>query len=278
MPRSNFVGLDAQQGEIYRAERRNAGPTVSVPPDGYVTRVGVPSVDDADLASRQLAGDLRDLMEDVVDDGLAGAERSAAFLPRASDLAYERLRPLAGDILTSQDFWRYLALVRLYEVIDWWYPADSGDRWGTNPSQFNRCMPLSLFVRGQVSCELADEDRGVVDSVNDVDVWTSHVVAVLYGTAPQLVVEYFRVLVGWQSRGTGEFSELRRDQLRELARLLTAARSNVVFDLASSETCRDLVAGLVPEAVRLGQERYDIRRRNRARAANWSPWQTGHGN
>ena len=257
MARSNYVGMDAERGEVYRTVRRAAGANVAVAVDDYITRVGVQGQDDADRACRTLASELEDLMQDIEDDRLPSSEVAGAFYPRAATLTYSTLSQLPGDILTSPDFWRYLAVFHLYKVIDWIHPNDNGDRWGTNPSQFTRSMPLSLFIRGQISVGLDDADHVVVDGINDVDVWTSHVVAVLYGTAPRLVVEYMRVLSDWQDPKTGAFNALRREQLRELARLLTAARSNVVFDLTDARACREVVEGLVPYAEAGGQRRLD---------------------
>ena len=81
-----------------------------------------------------------------------------------------------------------------------------------------------------------------------------------YGSAPQAVVPYMEVLAGLQDPKTGGFTEKSRDVLRELARLVTATRSNYVFDITDKDTAREIVQSLLPEANRRGAIRTDARK------------------
>ena len=263
MARSTYLSIDAKKGEVYRTARRDAGAENHVTSDLYVTKIGAGATSVADPACRRLAGDLRDLMEDIKDQDLTAPAQTSAFMQAASDLCFERLRVLPGDVLSSQGFWRLLALDYLYEVIDWRYPNDSGERWG-NSGNFVRNLPLSLYIRGQICSGLSPADKDVVAKVNDIDVWTSHVAAVAYGSAPKLVVEYMRTIGGWQDPKTGNFPKLRREQLRELASALTAARSNIVYELVDSARCRQIVDDCLPGAEAAGMVRALESAKNRA--------------
>jgi hypothetical protein len=265
--RVSFKGLDAEAGEKYRLARFQQceyGLKSSLAnSDTYITQHGVAGEDITEVPCLLLARSLENSMGDIQAQGLKGRAEASEFFPKAAEETYLQLKDLPGGILSNKDFWRYLAVHTLFDVVRWQYPSNNGDRWGTNPSQFNRNMPIALFIRGQLSAMCSPEDREILNKINDVDVWTSHVVAVLYGSAPQAVVPYMEILSTWQDPKYGGFNEKSRDVLRELARLLTAARSNYVFDLADPVTAREIVYSLVPEAERRGAlrgERRDIER------------------
>ena len=265
MARSNFIGMQAEASELYRTLRRNVEDRSQIPdPSPYVEHHGSPSKNDTEIPCRRLATKLQDLMEDLQDRGLSPAEQNREFFVEASAITFSLLSDLPGDVLADRGFWRYLAVYHLYDIVSWQYPSDNGDRWGTNGTQFVRSMPLALFIRGQLLSSKSAEDREIAARIQDVDIWTSHVAAVQYGSSPDLVLEFLRVVASWQDPKTHKFSGVRREQLRELARLLTAARSNFVVELMDRERCRQLVLSLVPEAERRGDLRAETKRAKNA--------------
>jgi hypothetical protein len=249
MGKSSYPGLSVVGGEEYRRLRfevAHGSATIAPRLDDYVVHHGVAGQDDTAMACKVLAHELGGFKDDATRAG--GGDPIASFNPKAAAATYEHLSTLPGDVLADRDFWRYLSVHVLFDVVSWVYPGDNGDRWGTNPNQFNRCAPLSLFVRGRLAAGCDGPARAAIDAVNDVDVWTSHVVAVSYGSAPQAVGPFMEAVLAWQDPRTGRLSGESRRKVRELSRLVTAARANFVFDLSDMATGREIVASLIPEA------------------------------
>ena len=249
MATNSYPGLSVVPGEEYRRLRfevLEGTSTIEPRLEDYVLHHGLTGHDDTAMACKLLAHELRMFKEDAL--RAAGGDQLAAFNPKAASATYEHLRTLPGGVLADRDFWRYLSVHVLFDVVSWIYPKDNGDRWGTNPNQFNRCAPLSFFVRGRLAEGCDESSRQAMNLVNDVDVWTSHVVAVSYGSAPQAVGPFMEAVVAWQDPVTGKLSGESRRKVRELSRLVTAARANFVFDLSDMDTGREIIGSLIPEA------------------------------
>jgi len=249
MGKSSYLGLSVVGGEEYRRLRfefASGGSTIPPRLEDFVIRHGVAGQDDTAMACKVLAYELGGFREDALSSG--SGDPIASFNPKAAAATYEHLSSLPGGVLADRDFWRYLSVHILFDVVSWLYPKDNGDRWGTNPNTFNRCAALSLFVRGRLATGCDAQARAAIDAVNDVDVWTSHVVAVSYGSAPQAVGPFMEAVLAWQDPKTGKLSGESRRKVRELSRLVTSARANFVFDLSDMETGREIVASLIPEA------------------------------
>ena len=172
MAKSSFIGIEVKKGEAYRAARFAqvglGAPSKLADPSEYFTRYGSPGEDVTRMPCALLNRNLTNLVKDA--EAVKGKlKANKKFYSEASKLTYDALSGLPGDIITSRDFWRYLAVDVLFDVVYWKYPNDNGDRWGTNPSQFNRSMPLALFIRGQIASACTKEELSYLDAVNDID-------------------------------------------------------------------------------------------------------------
>jgi hypothetical protein len=161
------------------------------------------------------------------------------FDARASAVIFEALKDLPVELLLDLDFWRYLAVVEIPDIVAWRWPKESVEKFGLSSNKY-RSMPFSLFLRGQLANGSSAKELAVLNSINDVDIWASHVWAVLLGSTKGMVIAFLRTCASLQS-DTGQFSKANRLVVRALARRLTSVRSNVVFDLSDQRSLDDIV-------------------------------------
>lgn len=166
---------------------------------------------------------------------------------QAAPLVFQTLNDLPVAILNDFDFWRFAAVDTMYDVIDWRYPKDNGARWGANPTQSIRTITYAWFVRGQLCENFSNDQLNIVNKVGDIDIWTSHVIAVLHGSAPSIMYEYFKKCVDWQTPNGG-WNQWGRLAFRDLAKQLQALRSNYIFDVIDQESAAAIVDRLAKVA------------------------------
>ena len=166
---------------------------------------------------------------------------------QAAPLVFQILNDLPVAILHDFDFWRFAAVDAMYDVIDWRYPKDNGARWGANPTQSIRTITYAWFVRGQLCESFSNDQLKIVNRVGDIDIWTSHVIAVLHGSAPSVMYEYFKKCVDWQTP-SGGWNKWGRLAFRDLAKQLQALRSNYIFDVIDQESAATIVERLAKVA------------------------------
>lgn len=106
----------------------------------------------------------------------------------ASKIVFEELRALPLSVLFDRDFWRYLSVHVLFEVIAWRIPDSGKEGWPDNfgvGSQWTRCYPYKAFLRGQLINEMQEQQFPWVD-VNDVDFYDSHLFGRRSGMIPSV--------------------------------------------------------------------------------------------
>ena len=242
-----YFGTSAENTENYRVARRLAKSLTGesqIPQDQiktFLTQEGDAGSDIAGDALKILNSKLLKIISNIEDSGLKNSkQKRRAFDIEAAPLIFQTLNGLPFQILNDMKFWRYVGVHAIYDVVDWRYPKDNGSRWGSNPTQSIRTLAYALFVRGQL-CEGFDKNElALVNKVGDVDVWTSHVIAVLHGSSTAITHEFFRKCVGWQ-KPKGGFDDWGRLALRDLAKQLKALRSNYVFDVIDKRTAAQIV-------------------------------------
>ena len=161
---------------------------------------------------------------------------------RAASHLYAALENVPVEVLDDRGFWRYLSLAYFWDFIEWreHNPFLKGnymkylDGENSAESVLTRMYLRIAALGGSKYTELASAvERGV-------DVWRSHILRVKTGTSPALT----RALVRFQER-----NQLKRDDMRELAKRLNRTWTNVVLNIYDDSEAEALIAELSSDLV-----------------------------
>jgi hypothetical protein len=159
---------------------------------------------------------------------------------------YETLKDLPAEVLTDRDFWRYMS-VRMYEFIQWRDGETcSLESFGATGSALNwNCVPLRMFNRAHVAevgrlAAGSDQEFYGVDLPGATDLWRSHILRVLTSYSPFVVHEMLKDYGNWTDRAK-TLGMQRKDAVREYAKDLRRARSNLLFEVLDDESVADLL-------------------------------------
>jgi hypothetical protein len=154
---------------------------------------------------------------------------------------YEDLSTLPSSVLTSPGFWRYLAAWEMFDFIEWrdgvGCSLKSYGAASTTPTM--DCVPLRIFVRGQISTSAAPDDPMSIAGIAGTDVWRSHVLRVRTAREPAVAKA---LLQAWE-RG-----DAKTDVVRDVAKRLQRLRSNVVFELLNHAQAETVVVAEIESA------------------------------
>jgi hypothetical protein len=152
----------------------------------------------------------------------------------ASSIVHENLHDLPIEILADEDFWRYVAIVSMFEICAWRHESLGNNNFGLSAGRgFLRCLPYRMFIRADIANRYSDGTNYGLTSAHgsQVDQWASHVLAQQYGNVPKLV----KVMLE-------QFEDLRKRKVkkptdvdREIAKELRQIRSIQVFEFFQEE-------------------------------------------
>jgi hypothetical protein len=152
----------------------------------------------------------------------------------ASSIVHQNLDDLPIEILADQDFWRYVAIISMFEICAWRHESLGNNNFGLTAGRgFLRCLPYRMFVRADIAHRYSGGDDYRLTSAHGslVDQWASHVLAQQYGSVPRLV----KVMLE-------QFEDLRKRKIkkptdvdREIAKELRQIRSIQVFEFFQEE-------------------------------------------
>lgn len=153
----------------------------------------------------------------------------------ASSIVHENLHDLPIEILADEDFWRYVAIISIFEICAWRHESLGNNNFGLSAGRgFLRCLPYRMFIRADIAHRYSDGANYSLTSAHGslVDQWASHVLAQQYGSVPKLV----KVMLE-------QFEDLRKRKVkkptdvdREIAKELRQIRSIQVFEFFQEET------------------------------------------
>lgn len=249
-----YYSVSIDDCENYRSARRHAKETLGssdVDPtivSRFLTQRGQAGEDVTYEPLQLLNRKLSRFVTEIERSGPRHAGKARQLLDQKAAMeTYSVLEPLPTLVLNDHGFWRYAVVHALYDVIDWRYPKDNGTRWGASPSQQIRNVLFAWFVRGQLCRDFTDEQLSIVNRVGDIDIWTSHVIAVLHGSSPAIMFEFLLKCSSWQN-SSGGYDEFSRLAFRDLAKQLQALRSNFVFDVIDPKTAMQIVDRLAKDS------------------------------
>lgn len=154
---------------------------------------------------------------------------------------HERLREFPAQVLTDDDFWRYLAVRGLYEFVSWRDGQSKGSpalaSFGASSPRVNYdCVPFRMFVRADIASIIVEggaQDMDVLDisSVAGTDLWRSHILRSQSSYSPH----YVKLLLEHHERGV-----LPAAVVRYLAKRVKRVRSNVLVEALEAEGSRTM--------------------------------------
>jgi hypothetical protein len=159
-------------------------------------------------------------------------KKFSEFEQQASPLVVALLKKLPLKVQFDPGFWSYLSF-RVANVISWRYPPNDKEGWGKN---FVQTHTQSDFVDGflpRLAIKgLIEQGSDKAAALTQQDFWRSHVLRVKTGFSPKVSQAFAELVV---DEGIVVESQ------RAIAKSIRSQRSNVIFELLSSDQARALV-------------------------------------
>ncbi|TIL38584.1 DUF6339 family protein [Mesorhizobium sp.] len=154
-----------------------------------------------------------------------GAIGGGEFEAAATARVHESLP--AHPALSNPEFWTWLAVAHCKGVIDRRY-GQKGDPRNFGIGTAIENLLYRLWLRSEMAIDESRSDKYDLARRGDIDFWRSHLFRQGYGN----VRTFARALISFQfPPDTGHKPRLKTIQIRELAKQLKRARSNLMFEL-----------------------------------------------
>jgi len=180
-----------------------------------------------EAVAQRVAAKLIELAQHLVDERgqIKGADFEAAAGPEIHQMLPEH------PALADPEFWIWLTLSECQEIVDRRY---SGTRnlknFGIGGAGEN--LIYRLWLRAEIAHFAGKENEYELALVGDVDFWRSHIFRQSYGE----VRPFVRALVEFQFPAKNRHKpRLKNAEIRELAKLLKRARTNLMFEVMSQD-------------------------------------------
>ena len=188
-----------------------------------------------DLSALELLAKEIDLHLDDPKTAGAGPKIQEQYESEICGKVHQAIKDLPYEILDDRKFWQYLS-VQFFSVFITWRESEALKN-GNILRYFRatgvECIPLRLYLRGQVVFESTGKYDLASAIPEGTDFWRSHILRVKTGRDRNIV----RVLVEMQRD-----KRLLTKQLRSLARLINRMRANVFlseYDVARGKSIVD---------------------------------------
>ncbi|GIW91341.1 MAG: hypothetical protein KatS3mg109_1773 [Pirellulaceae bacterium] len=163
-----------------------------------------------------------------------------AFEAMACGELHRRL-PFDPQMLADYEWWTWLAVFHLRELVEWRHGGETGRAAPANFGIGNGSENLlyRMWLRADAAYDPSRSDPYELARRGDQDFWRSHVFRQGYGRCRSLV----RALIRYQfPDGPDERPTLKIDQIRELAKRLRRLHPNVIFEYLDEAAAYQLVA------------------------------------
>ena len=150
--------------------------------------------------------------------------------------------PSNHPALSDRNFWTWLAVKQFGDLIEWRYGDKSNgsdlNNYGIGAAGEN--FLYRLWLRAEIAYDRHAADPYHLVGLGDVDFWRSHVFRQSYSCARQ----FARALLRFQfPGGPDDRSRLQVVQIRELAKRLSAARTNLLVEIMDPERATRFIEG-----------------------------------
>lgn len=186
-------------------------------------------------------------------DGLASKTDPAAntFEAKASRLVHASI-PGKSEMLSDPDFWVWLAVVHLPEIVEWRYryqnrKTDSFaqlDNYGIGSRSDN--LVYRLWLRAELVLDAEAKDRYHLTDAGQIDFYRSHLFRQGYANARN----FSRALLRYQypNKDLAE-PRLKTIEIRELVKRLRRMRSNLFIEILAEDDCRAAIEAEAAEVL-----------------------------
>ena len=168
-------------------------------------------------------------IETLREDKYQSSNKFDQFEGEAAEILHKNLKDLPLSILSDFDFWRYVSIVSMFDLIVWRMGSTHNNNFGLSNSSVKRCFPYRMFIRADLAYRFSEgkDYKLATQGATGQDQWASHVISQTYGCSPYVVEKML-----------GEFVKLRTPPKtpkptevdREIAKSLCAARSVYVME------------------------------------------------
>lgn len=188
---------------------------------------------------RDLARKLNNVREKYPD--VLGSRDPAGgkFEGEACALVHQRL-PSDFDMLADYDFWTWLAVMKLRELVDWRHGGKEGRAAIANFGIGKRDENLlyRMWLRADAGFDPKRSDPYELARRGDQDFWRSHVFRQDYGKCRALIRAFIRYQF---PKGSGRRPKLKIPEIRELAKRLRRLHANLLFECLNEESGLKLI-------------------------------------
>lgn len=182
---------------------------------------------------------------------------SAKFDGEAAVTFHRNLAPLPASVEGNYGFWRWVALAKFYEVIEWRHPREGGahpQNYGVGrivapestgelasaTSQRSNIYPWRLWMRGSLVYEPDERDPYALARRGTVDFWESGLIRVRYSSCRPLA----RAFVRYQWPDDSGNGRLSLDGTRTLYKRLRRLQATMAFELLDDDEAYALLEDL----------------------------------
>jgi hypothetical protein len=157
-------------------------------------------------------------------------------------VAVHKAMPTNHPAFSDRNFWTWLAITRFADLIEWRYGNKPK---GSDPNNYGigaagENFLYRLWLRAEIAYDRRAADPYHMVGLGDVDFWRSHVFRQSYSCARQ----FARALLRFQfPGGPDDRSRLQVVQIRELAKRLSAARTNLLVEIMDPERATRFIEG-----------------------------------
>lgn len=146
--------------------------------------------------------------------------------------------PAVGD----PSFWTWFAIAHFGDLIEWRYGKPEGSdlkNYGVGGGGVENLL-YRLWLRAEIAYDRSAEDPYHLAPLGDVDFWRSHVFRQSYSYARR----FARALLRFQfPGGPDDQARLRIKEIRELAKRLSAARTNLIVEIMDQDRATQFIEG-----------------------------------
>lgn len=174
-------------------------------------------------------------------DGLKSKGADNRFEAEASRIVHHRMT-LPAEVAADPDFWLWLAVAHLGEVIEWRYGNPAAGTTLANYGIGSRSENLifRLWLRADLLYDEAADDPYHLSRRGQIDFYRSHLFRQGYANARQ----FARALLKFQYRGEDPAAPyLKVNDIRELVKRLRRMRANLFMEILDEEECRRVIEG-----------------------------------
>jgi hypothetical protein len=167
------------------------------------------------------------------------------FESQACEIVHQCLEGYEPAALADHDFWTYLAVAKVSDLVEWRFGARNHHAKPANYGIGSRTENLifRLWLRADLGRDVELKDQYLLAKSGDQDLWRSHILRQGYANARPVTKALLKLQAGLL-KAKKLVSGDDEDGVRKLAKILRRIRANVELEYLSRGEADDLVVEL----------------------------------